>query len=336
MKACIDGRELSPQAATGTGVYAAELLSRLPGARVYARERAQFPALAAQVLTRPEELAGCDVFHRPSQFFDRAMLELYLSTPARKVITYLDLIAYRTPALFGSFAAFEAYRADSRASLRASDAVVAISEHGRREIVEEFGLAPERVHAIPLGVDQAFLSRPSAPLFERPYFFYCGGDFPHKNLPLLLRAFAWLRSSMTDTQLVLAGPRSHGLFTGPGVTDLGPVSREKLASLYQHAVALVHLSAYEGFGLTVAEAMAAGTPVICGRLTSLPEVAGDAALYLDEFSLDEIADRMRSVAGDAALRARLIEAGRARAALFRWEETARRTAEVYAAVTARG
>ena len=107
-----------------------------------------------------------------------------------------------------------------------------------------------------------------------------------------------------------------------------------MPALYQEALAFVYPSTYEGFGLPLLEAMAAGTPVVCSPLTSIPEVAGDAALYLDDFSLDDFARQLRAVAEDEPLRRRLIDAGHARVKLFRWEETARRTAEVYASVIA--
>src|SRR5437762_14385728 len=81
--------------------------------------------------------------------------------------------------------------------------------------------------------------------------------------------------------------------------------------------------------------MAAGTPVLCARLTSLPEVAGDAALYVEEFSMDEIAERMITLATDDDVRRRLIDLGRQRALLFSWEETARKTLEIYAEVAER-
>ena len=113
------------------------------------------------------------------------------------------------------------------------------------------------------------------------------------------------------------------------MTFLGPVSREQLRVLYQHAVALVFPSLYEGFGLPPLEAMAAGTPVIAMPISAVPEVAGDAVLYADGFSASALARAMESVAIDQRLRDDLRNRGLERVAAFRWEETARATVEVY-------
>jgi alpha-1,3-rhamnosyl/mannosyltransferase len=299
--------------ATGTGVYGYELVRHLP----------------AGMVVRD----GYDVFHRPSQIYDVAALDRFLREKKR-VLTYLDLISYRTPTLFASREAHERYCQFSRAALEAADAVIAISEYGRREILDEFGV---EAHAIPLGVDADFFARP-APVrpWPRPYFLCVSSDYPHKNLALLLRTYAWLRP---EADLLFTGHRTKtpGIYElgpdpAPGVHYLGEVDRSKLPALYQHAEAFIYPSTYEGFGLPVLEAMAAGTPVICARLTSVPEVAGDAALYLDELSMDELADRMRSV---SAMRDRLVAAGRERVKRFTWQQTAAKTVEIYRR-TARG
>ena len=357
LKVCIDVRTLPPGSVNGTGVYAMELLRRLPADTcvfvVGEEQRISFQALGIRTIETLAELGDCQIFHRPSQIYDPAGLDLFLKSPALPVITCLDLISYRTPALFANFDAHRRYRGLLFASLSSAQAVLAISEHGRREILDEFRLPPERVHCTHLGVDSSlFGTRDAArnPEVLRkhgvagPYFLYSGSDFPHKNLSLLLRGYAWLRSLWRAPDpvpgLVLIGHRSGapgGVFDlGPapaqGVRYLGALDRNDVPALYQEALAFVYPSSYEGFGLPVLEAMAAGTPVLCSRLTSLPEVAGDAALYLEELSMDEIAERMMALATDRDLRRRLIDAGQNRARAFRWEETARKTAEVYTAV----
>lgn len=357
LRVCIDVSSLPPHQVHGTGVQAMEILRRLPGDTCVftanPAQRAAFQALGIPTIGTLWELSRCQVFHRPSQIYDPAGLELFLRSPALPVITCLDLISWRTPALFADFAAYRRYRALLFASLRSAEAVVAISEHSRREILDEFCLLPDRVHCTPLGVDASWFGTrdagKSGDVLRRhgiapPYFLCSGSDHPHKNLALLLRAYAWLRSLWRRPEavpgLLLIGPRSGapgGVFEmGPspaeGVRYLGAVDRGDVPALYQEALALVYPSSYEGFGLPVLEAMAAGLPVLCSRLTSLPEVAGDAALYLDELSMDELAERMTALATDSDLRRRLIEAGRRRAQMFSWEETARKTAQIHAAV----
>ena len=336
---CIDGTDIPPGVANGTGVYAVELARRLPDAIVTTVPKLE-RALQSLGLRTATRVPACDVFHRPSQIFSRAALDTFLRAPGRAVLTYLDLIAYRTPSLFPDAAAHERYCALSFASLKAAQAVIAISEHARREILDEFELPAERVHVTPLGVDAGFFGTLRAPVYNARYFFITSSDFPHKNLALLLRAYAWLRARWRSPEplpdLVMAGQRTRtggvydlGAEPAPGVKWLGTVERSTLAALYQHAVGFVYPSSYEGFGLPVLEAMAAGTPVVCARLTSLPEVAGEAALYLDDLSMDELAARMLALATDSALRSRLIALGRERVRGFTWDETARRTRAVY-------
>ena len=330
MRVCLDGRSLPPGAVSGTSVYAVELIRHLPKSvevTVLAGSPAQRAALEALPVRAALELPDCDIFHRPSQFYPPASLDLFLTARAQPVLTYLDLISFRTPALFNSEALHREYRAMSFASLHAAQAVLAISGHARREIIDTFGLPEERVHQIHLGVDAAFFGardaqNNSAVLRRRgidgPYFFCSGSDYPHKNMAALLRGYAFLRSIWKGPGaapgLVLIGPPSGapgGIFQlgdapAEGVRYLGVVERGEVAALYQEALAFVYPSTYEGFGLPILEAMAAGTPVLCARLTAVPEVAGDAALYLDRFSPDEFAQQMLALATDGDLRHRLI------------------------------
>src|SRR5262249_19239138 len=132
MRVCIDARSLTAGAINGTGVYAVELIRRLsaPIEVSALADNAELPgALRRLAVRRVDTPAGCDVFHRPSQIFDPAHLELLLHTPVPVVLTYLDLIAYRTPALFASAEDHERFCAVSFASLQAAHAVLAISEN---------------------------------------------------------------------------------------------------------------------------------------------------------------------------------------------------------------
>jgi hypothetical protein len=116
---------------------------------------------------------------------------------------------------------------------------------------------------------------------------------------------------------------------------LGPVSRDQLRVLYQRAMALVFPSLYEGFGLPPLEAMAAGTPVIAMPVSAVPEVGGDAVLYVDGLSLRALTEAMESVASEPAVRERLRDRGMKRVEQFRWEQTARATVDVYRAAVLR-
>jgi alpha-1,3-rhamnosyl/mannosyltransferase len=165
-----------------------------------------------------------------------------------------------------------------------------------------------------------------------------------KNVPLAIEAYARMAGRGTECELVVAGGDKGGRLdvleailrtrlTGR-VHLLGHVMDEELPALYSGARALVFPSLYEGFGLPALESMACGTPVIASNTTGLAEAVGEAGLTIDPSSVEELADAMRSVLNDNALRDRLVVAGRARAADFTWARTAAATAAVYRAALA--
>lgn len=248
------------------------------------------------------------------------------------VVSLLDVQHHELPQMF-SPAERRLRRWAYDDAARAAQLVVTISEHSRETIVERLGIPAERVLAIPLGVDHArFTPDGDAPEDVRErYVFYPANMWPHKNHERLLDAFASVRDP--DLQLVLTGQtygRERLLAGRKGVLHLGHVSGERLAALYRGAVATVFPSLFEGFGLPVLEAMASGCPVATSSRGSLAEVAGDAALTFDPENTEAIAAAIERLAGDAQLRARLREAGIARAAGFTWAATAERHTAAYA------
>jgi glycosyltransferase involved in cell wall biosynthesis len=175
---------------------------------------------------------------------------------------------------------------------------------------------------------------------EFPYILYVGSIEPRKNLPRLLVAYAHLRRrGSTRWRLVVAGPRkwkSGPVYDAVARLELaehvhfaGFVPEADLPALYNGADLFAFPSLYEGFGLPVLEAMACGTPVVTANTSSLPEVAGAAALLVDPSDVEEIAGALRRVLEDPALARDLRERGLARAAQFSWERTARATVAVY-------
>jgi glycosyltransferase involved in cell wall biosynthesis len=178
---------------------------------------------------------------------------------------------------------------------------------------------------------------------RRPYCLFVGNLEPRKNLPVLIEAFSMVRRRLGATgravQLVLAGTRAwlhagifraveqHALGDDVVFTDYVPLG--DLPALYAGATCFVFPSLYEGFGLPVLEAMAAGAPVVAARAGSIPEVAADAALLVDARAPGEFATAIETVLTDTALRERLIARGRARAAQFEWNTVARETLAVY-------
>ncbi|MDT8307317.1 MAG: glycosyltransferase family 1 protein [Anaerolineae bacterium] len=264
------------------------------------------------------------------------------------VLTVYDLIPQRFPRTVSLQARLLAGVA-TRLALRAADRVVTISEASRADLAQTYPRVAGRVTAIPLAPDPAFAPQPPAvesELRQRyalpPRFtLYLGSNKPHKNLLRLVEAWATLPA---EEVLVIAGAwdrrypavrhyvASHGL--GERVRFLGPVTEADLAALYSAATLFVFPSLYEGFGLPVIEAMASGTPVACSDRSSLPEAAGDAALFFDPEDAGAIAATLRRLLADQTLRAGLRQRGLEQADRFSWTRTAAATLALYRDLTA--
>jgi glycosyltransferase involved in cell wall biosynthesis len=227
-------------------------------------------------------------------------------------------------------------------------AVIVPSESTRADLVAAHEVSPARVHVTPLGVDAAAFAPASTGAVDAirrrhgidgPYALFLGGLEPRKNLENLVRAFATLRPG---TRLVIAGgpvrwaPRAAERLdetiaglppeARPRIVRTGYVHDKEKVALLSGATLLVYPSLYEGFGFPVLEAFAAGVPVVTSNVSSLPEVAGDAAVTVDPHDPGAIAEGMAQLFDDPDLRAMLSAAGLTRASKFTWEATARATA----------
>lgn len=222
------------------------------------------------------------------------------------------------------------YKLIMRRACRHAKAVLTVSEFSKRRIVEWSGIPAERVINVGNGVDAEY--SPSAAPFQPgyPYVLSVSNRKAHKNEPRLIEAFS--RASVpTGLRLVFTGKATPALMDviercqlQDRVTFIGRVDEADLPGLYVGASALLFPSLYEGFGLPVIEAMACGCPVLTSNTTSLPEVAGDAALLVDPTSVQAIADGITSICGDEALRAAMIQKGYVQAARFSWSEVVRK------------
>jgi glycosyltransferase involved in cell wall biosynthesis len=261
-----------------------------------------------------------------------------LGMPARAVVTVHDLIPFRVPGAFPARKRALARPALARV-LRTAARVVCVSEASAADVRRWAPAAAARVVAIPNGVSAEFSGPVTAPLaagVAAPYLLCVGNQKPHKNLAAAVAVLARLRAGAhPGLRLVVAGRdfgtdglRDVALAAGVGdaVTTLGEVDDRTLHALYAACGALVFPSRYEGFGLPVLEAMAAGAPVVASNTPAVAEVAGDAAAAL--LSPDDVAgmaaacDRLLT---DPEARRAAAARGRARASAFRWSETARRT-----------
>jgi glycosyltransferase involved in cell wall biosynthesis len=315
--------DTSPLRLTGAGTarYLTNLLARIepehevrrigfggPGkASVLARELAWYPFALGR-------LGGVDVLHCPTYYGPvRARVPL--------VVTVLDLSVWRFPDAFPRWTRTVVPRLVPLV-LRAARRILAISEFTKRELVEVLGVPEAKVAAVPLAVEPE-LFKPEGPAADGDYVLAVGTLEPRKNLARLAESTRRL-----GVELRVAGARGWGGVEagGDGVRWLGRVTDEELARQYRGAAVVAYPSLYEGFGFPILEAMASGAPVVTSRGGSTEEVAGGAAVLVDPLDSAAIAaaiEEARSRRGE--LRAR----GLARAAEFSWEETARRTVEVY-------
>lgn len=319
-----------------------ESLPNLPGNFRWLDERSPGYSLAELVaLPRALRREGADLFHAPHY-----VLPIGLPCPA--VVTVHDLIHLRFPGQRTWLELTYARWMIGRAT-RLAERVLAVSEATASELAERFGVDRGRLEVIANGVDDAFrrelpeteLAGALAELgLARGYLLFVGNPKPHKNLERLLAAYAELRAGRAETPvLVLAGDRDGDRSPVPGwiaaaglegsVVRLGHLPAERLPALYRGAAVLIQPSLWEGFGLPVAEAMAAGVPVVAAERGALPEVAGDAARLVDPEDPAAIAWAVAGLLDDPAAAAELGRRGQARAAAFRWQETARRTLAVY-------
>jgi glycosyltransferase involved in cell wall biosynthesis len=247
---------------------------------------------------------------------------LPLRCPCPAVVTVHDLSFEREPEAMSRRDRFVFKRVVPKAARRASR-VIAVSERTKRDLVDLYAIPPGKITVTPHGVDPAFGPGEVA---GGDYLLYVGAVQARKN-PLAVAQAA----KEIGLPLVAVGPERDAALAreleGLGVELRGYVEKDELANLYRGAAALVLPSKYEGFGLPVLEAMACGTPVVASTDTALREVAGDAAVYAD-------GDLVEAIRTALTERDRLVTAGLERAKAFSWEETARRTLDVYREVLA--
>ncbi len=228
-----------------------------------------------------------------------------------------------------------------RESVERADHVVTYSDFTKGEICEEFGVPEERVHPVLLGVDAEAFRAPPHDVIESTrkkygdYVISIGLTTPRKNFPGLVEALA----PLAPLRLVIVGQPSDGetaleeAIERHGMRErtvrLRGISHEELVTLLAAARVCAVASLYEGFGLTVLEAMAAGTPVVCSSAASLPDVAGDAAFLVDARDVEALREAIRSVHEDREWAERLRERGLRRAREMSWEASARALHELY-------
>jgi glycosyltransferase involved in cell wall biosynthesis len=342
---------------TGLGIYSIKLVRALDEIRndffVYASSGGAFGSLRARVgrvprATRPDYGGRGHVIRllwlqgalrlwlsktRPQGLLN-TVPEGVLRSPVPQVTVVHDLLPLRFPPEYPRQQYY--FRFLVPRILGDSRLVIADSEHTRSDILDHYDVPSGKVKVIYPGYDSsAFFcsgSNSSPQPRQDPYILYVGNLLPHKNLPRLLDAFALLRRRWS-CRLIIRGEgrpaygrllreriESRGL--RDAVTFADYAGEDRLRQLYSDAVCLVLPSLGEGFGLPVLEAMACGTPVITASASSLPEVAGDAALMVDPYDALGLADAMYRTLTDGDLREDLRQRGLRRVSAFTWERTA--------------
>jgi len=276
-----------------------------------------------------------------------------LRSRGRVVVTAHDLMYLRHPQFLQPRWTARLLRGTEELA-RTAALWICVSEHTRADLVKHYGVARGRTVVVPHGVDAAFFAAAQAPeaarataqrlgLGGRPYFLFVGSVEPKKNLPLLLEAFGRAAGGPAGLRADLAVAGRVGWGTAEAIDEvlerhpslrervhlLGFVAQADLAPLVAGAQALALPSRYEGFGMPVLEAMAAGTPVLCTDRGALPEVAGGAALLFDPDDADGLAALLARVDADAGLCQNLRARGRERAAPFTWRRCAEGTLAAY-------
>ncbi|MDI1354753.1 MAG: glycosyltransferase family 1 protein [bacterium] len=219
--------------------------------------------------------------------------------------------------------------------------IATVSEFSKQDIATNYKISTDKIDVVYNGINSFFKvidDRTQNQIREKytkgKKFFICVGSLhPRKNIPNLIKAFAlFTKETQSDLCLVLAGPDFWGLndihktIEEVGVKEsvifTGRLPNEELASVLGSALALTFIPYYEGFGIPLVEAMAAGIPIICSNVTSLPEVAGEAALLVDPLNIHEIKNAMVDVYSSAALRKSLVLKGELQQQKFSWDKTA--------------
>jgi glycosyltransferase involved in cell wall biosynthesis len=266
-----------------------------------------------------DQLTTLDVVHYP------------LTVPSPRVqvptvVTLHDVQHRDLPEFFGPARRSFRRLAYDRAA-RSAEAVIVTSEFVRQRARDALDLDPTRIHVVPLAIEHTVF-RPGVEERE-PIVLYPARGWPHKNHARLFQAFGTLRETRPQLRLILTGGGLERLEPLPeGVENLGSVPASQLASLYRRAACLVYPSLYEGFGIPPLEAMACGCPVAASNVGAIPEVCGDAAILFDPTDVEAMGAAMLEA---DSRREELRELGLARAALFTWDESARRHDEVYRA-----
>lgn len=341
----LDARRLQDEPLGGVGRALAGLvpeLARRCDVTLLTDGRRPAPPIDAptEALTLLPGLPEVAWLHGPARRWARAHPQLFHGTfnalpsglRGPSVVTIHDLSFEVHPEDFRS-AKRRLFQIQARSAVQRAGHVITVSRFSAGELVERYRLRPEQVTVIPHAVDPRFSPARADPSpAGAPYVVALGGA-PRRGLEVAVAAWRSVRAGGVDVDLcTLGGPTPPA---EPGLRPLGHLDDDAWAAVLAGAEALVYPTRYEGFGLPALEAAASGTPVVCARVASLPEVLGPAAAWCDAPTVEQIAERLRAVLTDGALAGQLRAAGLERAAgTPSWADLADAHVEVYRAAVA--
>lgn len=285
---------------------------------------------------------GLDVMWMP------APRMLPLTRKCRKVTTFHDLIFLIFPQFYTLSSRIWQWQMNYGYEARVSDAIIAVSKSTKRDIVRLLHANPGKIEVIYEGVGEEYFAEPDEQLFSElkqkwqlpeKYVYFVGSIEPRKNLISVVRALKQLEETSGDTiNLVVSGGKSwlsselYQTITELNLTNrvifTGRVSEAEKIALLNHALVFAFPSYYEGFGLMVLEAMAAGCPVITSNNSALPEVAGDVGILIEPTDVNKLASEIKKLSDQSEIRANLVRRGQEFAKNFSWEKTAKATLKV--------
>ena len=301
------------------------------------REQVQMPKIF--------ERCGLDLVHFPH-------FNVPVAYKGKFVVTIHDLILFRYPTRRASTLSAPAYFLKKKAyhkvinrAVRNSEKIIVVSEHTKKDVLENFKINPNKVVVTYEGVDMTeklLVESPETVLQKygiiRPYILYVGNAYPHKNLDRLVLAFKEVVKKHSGLNLVLAGNEDYfykqlnKFVTANSISNVifpGHIDEDHLPTVYREAKLYIFPSLYEGFGLPPLEAMAKNVPVASSNASCLPEILGNAAFFFDPRGISETAEAIEKVLTDNVLRKYLTEAGKKQIQKYSWKKMARETLEIY-------
>ncbi len=278
-----------------------------------------------------------------------------LKTKLPHIVTFHDLSFLHHPNFFSNKQKVWHWLQGFRNTAKNATHCIAVSEFTKNDLVDLLGIPEEKISVIYSGINSSFrvLKKDSAELLDykmknkltKPFILYLGTLEPRKNIPALIRAFDKLKSdsNFSDFELVLAGKigwLSKELFReierthhASSIRFIGSPTSEDRVFLYNLAEIFAYPSFFEGFGFQPLEAQACGVPVISSNRTSLPEILGDSAKFINPWSVDELCDSMKAILATNSLKKTLIESGIKNSKRFSWSDSAKRTLGLYNKIT---